>query len=124
MSGPSEIAQVSWGGCPPEWIEQLALRCSATSQNRVASALGLSAALISQVLRNKYPGDLQRIEELFRGHFMNATLSCPELGTLPLHECHGWKAKARQFRATNNLRVRMYRACNRCPRFVKGASDE
>ncbi|MCC5966160.1 MAG: hypothetical protein JJU24_08480 [Natronohydrobacter sp.] len=123
MSGPEQIAQVSWNGCPPEWVAQLALRCAATSQNRVAAAMGLSASLISQVLRNKYPGDLQRIEELFRGHFMDATLTCPELGVMPLHACHDWMAKARGYSNSNHHRVRMFRACQRCPRFSKGGSD-
>lgn len=124
MSGPVEVAREAWGDAMPDWIERLALQCAASSQNKVAARMGRSAALISHVLRNKYTGDMAAIEDLFRGHFMDATLRCPELGTLPLHECHGWMAKARQFRPTNNLRVRMYRACQRCPRFKKGSPDE
>lgn len=123
MSGPLDVAREAWGDLMPEWIEQLALQCAASSQNKVATRLGRSAALISQVLRNKYPGDLGRIEELFRGHFMAETVRCPELGTLPMHECHGWMGKARQFQSSNSLRVRMYRACQRCPRFRKGGNN-
>lgn len=123
MSGPVDVARDAWGETMPEWVEQLALQCAASSQNKVAAKMGRSAALISQVLRNKYPGDLHRIEELFRGHFMAETLRCPELGVLPLHECHDWMAKARQFQSSNSLRVRMYRACKRCPRFAKGDGD-
>lgn len=124
MSGPLEVARAAWGDALPDWVEQMALHCTASSQNKVAAKLGRSAALVSQVLRNKYPGDLARIEELFRGHFMAETLRCPELGVLPLHECHDWQAKARRFQSSNTLRVRMYRACHRCARFRKGGGDE
>ncbi|MGP9791494.1 hypothetical protein [Roseinatronobacter sp. NSM] len=123
MSGPLEVARDAWGDALPDWVERLALQCAASSQNKVALRLDRSAALVSQVLRNKYPGDLARIEELFRGHFMAETVRCPELGALPLHECHGWMAKARRFQSSNSLRVRMYRACQRCPRFRKGDKD-
>lgn len=124
MSGPVDVARAAWGDALPDWVERLALQCAASSQNKVAKRLGRSGALVSQVLRNKYPGDLAKIEELFRGHFMAETVRCPELGTLPLHECHDWMAKARHFQSTNTLRVRMYRACKRCPRFTKGEGDE
>lgn len=124
MSGPVDVARAAWGDALPEWVERMALQCAATSQNKVAARLGRSAALVSQVLRNKYPGDLHAVEELFRGHFMAETVRCPELGALPLHECHDWMAKARHFQSTNTLRVRMYRACKRCPRFTKGEGDE
>jgi len=123
MSGPVDVARAAWGDALPDWVERMALQCAATSQNKVAARLGRSAALISQVLRNKYPGDLHAVEELFRGHFMAETVRCPELGALPLHECHDWMAKARHFQSTNTLRVRMYRACKRCPRFTKGEAD-
>ncbi|WP_296639139.1 hypothetical protein [Roseinatronobacter sp.] len=124
MSGPVDVARAAWGDALPDWVERMALQCAATSQNKVAARIGRSAALVSQVLRNKYPGDLHAVEELFRGHFMAETVRCPELGTLPLHECHDWMAKARHFQSTNTLRVRMYRACKRCPRFTKGEGDE
>lgn len=124
MSGPVEIAREHWGADMPDWIARLAEQCAASSQNKVAVKLGRSAALISQVLRNKYPGDLRAVEELFRGHFMAETVLCPALGVLPLNECHDWMAKARHFTNANSLRVRMYRACKKCPRFTKGASDE
>jgi hypothetical protein len=124
MSGPVEIARQSWGADMPNWIVRLSEECAKSSQNKVAAQMGRSAALISQVLRNKYPGDLHAVEELFRGNFMAETVLCPALGALPMHECHGWMSKARNFNPANSLRVRMYRACKRCPRFTKGEGDE
>lgn len=116
MSGPVEIAEAAWEGAMPDWVRGLAEECAAASQNKVAKRLGVSAALVSQVLRAKYPGDLARIEDLFNGVFRAGTVDCPALGRLPTHECRGWQAKSRRFESSNSLRVRMYRACNRCPR--------
>jgi hypothetical protein len=114
-----EIARECWGEDLPDWIEALAVECGRTSQNAVARSLGRSGALISQVLRRKYPADLSAIEERFNGVFCNALLACPALGDLPLHECQDWRAKAREFSPGNPLRTRMFRACGRCARFLK-----
>lgn len=116
MSTPSEIAREHWGADLPDWIADLARECEASSQNKVAARLGRSASLISQVLRAKYPGDLEAVEELFNGVFNAATVECPELGKIPANECRHWREKSRNFVNINSLRVRMYRACSNCPR--------
>lgn len=116
---PIDIARASWGDGIPDWIVALASECEATSQNKVAARIGRSPALVSQVLRAKYPGDLAAVEELFNGVFRSAQVDCPELGTIPANECRQWREKSRRFVNVNSLRVRMYRACNRCPRCKK-----
>ncbi len=120
MSGPVETAHKAWGDDLPDWVERLALECAATSQNRVAKAMNRSAAMISQVLRRKYPGDLSAVEELVQGVFMSAVIECPALGRIPANDCQDWRMKARRFVNVNAMRVRMYRACARCPRNQKG----
>jgi hypothetical protein len=112
---PMEIAQSAWDGAAPDWVEALARACAASSQNAVAARLNRSAALVSQVLRRKYPGDLSAVEERVRGVLMAKAVACPALGTLPVHECQDWRVKARTFSNHNGVRVRMFRACNRCP---------
>lgn len=124
MTSPVDIARAAWKEALPEWVEALACECAATSQNKVAAQLGRSSSLISQVLRAKYPGDLQAVEELFNGVFRNARVECPALGTIPMHECRHWREKARQFVNVNSLRVRMYRACVNCPRNRKETLNE
>lgn len=121
MTSPLETARAAWGNELPDWVEALAKECAATSQNKVASRLGRSAALVSQVLRNKYGADLEGVEQVFRGVFENLTTQCPALGTLPANECRDWQMKAHRFVNTNSLRRDMFRACNSCPRY-KGAS--
>lgn len=116
MTGPVEIAQGAWGLAIPDWVARLASECEATSQNAVAKRLGRSASLISTVLRAKYPGDMEAVEDIVRGALMSATLSCPVLGDLPTHICRSWRDKAKHFSGHNALRVTMFRACHRCPR--------
>lgn len=116
---PVETARRCWPDLP-DWVEALAEACRATSQSRVADRIGRSPALVSQVLRRKYAGDLRAVEDLVRGALMAGTVDCPALGRLPTHECRGWMAKARAFGNTNALRVQMYRACQACPRFRTG----
>jgi hypothetical protein len=76
--------------------------------------LGVSAAVVNQVLKDKYPGDLAGVENRVRGAFMAKIVDCPVLGDLPSDQCQGWQRKP--FAATNPLRVQMYRACRGgCP---------
>lgn len=120
MSGPISTAQRAWGADAPLWVKMLATACSEASQNRIAKQLGVSAALISNVLANKYRGDMVRIEDLVNGVFMNGTIICPALGEIPISDCRGWREKAKKFGNSNSQRVKMYRACNACQTNDKG----
>ena len=124
MSGPLDIARAAWGEELPDWVEALAIECGKASQNKVAARLDRSAAMISQVLRRKYPGDLAALEELFCWVFLSAVIACPALGTMPSHVCQDWQAKARFFRTGNPLRTRMYRACHQCSRLKKEVKND
>ena len=120
MSDPVKMAKAAWGDALPEWVLVLAQACKQSSQRKVAAKLDRSGALVNQVLKHKYNGDLSAVKELVSGVFMNGTLACPALGNIPTHECHAWRTKARKFSNANMLRVQMYRACNGCARHVKG----
>lgn len=120
MNGPRETAITAWGGDAPDWVIRLADECAATSQNRVAKKINRSPAVVSNVLRNKYAGDMEAVEALVRGTFMDAITDCPELGMMPAQQCVEWRQKSKQFGNANMLRVRMYRACARCPKNQKG----
>lgn len=120
---PLTTACAAWGDGLPDWVEALAIECGRTSQNAVAKELGRSSALISQVLRNKYPGNLTAIEDRFRGVFLDARVHCPALGDIPSNECQDWREKAKDFVPTNSNRSRMFAACKRCPRNQKGGDE-
>jgi len=122
MIGPVEIAQNHWPHPLPDWIERLATECAASTQRRVADRLNRSAGMISQVLRNKYPGDMVAFEEAVRGAFMDAMVACPALGLIPTDECQVWQRKSRRFVNTHPRRVLMFRACGNCPRNQKEGS--
>lgn len=116
MSDALSTAREAWGADLPDWVERLAEACVASSQAKVAEEIGRSGAVVSQVLRRKYPGSMPAIEELVRGALMGDVVECPALGLLPTHECQGWRRRARVFAGHNALRVQMYRACVQCPR--------
>lgn len=119
MTGPVDTAREAWGDDLPDWVLVLAEACQAESQAKVAARLGRSGAMVSTVLRRKYGADLAAVEELVRGKLMAATCDCPALGVIGQHDCQEWRRKARAFSGSNGLRVTMYRACHRCPRFRK-----
>lgn len=111
-----DTASAAWGPEMPEWVGDLARECEATSQNKVAAEMGYSAALISQLLRAKYPGDLNAVREIFVSVYQQELINCPTLGDIPAQDCRGWREKAKAFVNTSNFRSRMYRACNKCHR--------
>ena len=97
-----------------DWLEALREACLKSSQAKVATKLGVSTALISQVLNGKYPGDLNAIEKAVRGLYLGETVTCPLLGAISGKLCLDWQKKP--FAATNEFRVMMFRACrDSCP---------
>lgn len=116
------VAVAAWGRELPDWVKLLADECSKTSQNKVAKRLKRSASLVSNVLRNKYEGDMLAVEEVVRGVYMATTTSCPALGEISTAECRDYMRSATKFSNENSERVRMYRACRSCPRYQKDAA--
>ena len=121
MSGldtPLQMAEHHWGKTMPDWVRVLAIECGrpGSSQAAVAKKLDRTGAVVSQVLRNKYPADLKRIEERVRGVFMAGTVECPAEGPIPTQTCQDWRDKSRTFAAGSPQRTRMFRACRACPR--------
>lgn len=119
-----ETARAAWGEALPDWVEVLAIECARTSQNAVAKRLDRSGAVVSQVLRNSYGADMGRIEERVRGVLMHGQVTCPGLGEIPLQACQDWRARASTFAIGNPTRVRMFHACNRCPRHKAPSTPE
>lgn len=119
MNDPVSISRAAWGDAIPDWVARLAKECAASSQNKVASRLGRSAALVSNVLRKKYQGDMAAVEDVVRGRFMAATVGCPALGEISTAVCRDWMLLARTYSNANSERVRMFRACRSCARMKK-----
>lgn len=124
MSDPVATARAAWGADLPDWVLCLAEECAATNQARVAEHIGRSGALVSNVLRRKYPGDMEAVEDLVRGRYMRARILCPALGEISTAVCRNWLTKSRTYANENGERVRMYRACRACPKNRKETQDD
>lgn len=106
-------AAAAWGSNTPDWISALAIECDATSQGKVAERLGISGAVVNQVLGASYKGRLDRVEARVRGEYMKATVTCPVLGEISTRDCIANQGK--KFKPTNPLRVALRRTCPTCP---------
>ncbi|WP_282094340.1 hypothetical protein [Epibacterium ulvae] len=107
-------AQTAWAGQAPEWVMGLARQCDATSQNAVAKELQYSAAVISTVIANRYPGNMDGVEERYRAQYENQTVVCPVRGEIRLKECRRWQEKSKKLITSNGHTVAMFHACRRC----------
>lgn len=107
----ADMARASWKKLP-DWVLRLATACDAESQKSVAGKLGRSPALVNQVLKNLYKGDMKAVQrrvELIFGE----DVSCPILGPITGGECLTWQNRKKC--SANHQLVRMYLACTRCP---------
>jgi DNA-binding transcriptional regulator YdaS (Cro superfamily) len=97
-----------------DWIDILDRECRRSSQKRAAERLGYSAAVVNQVLKGTYKGDLSAVEQAVRGALLDLKLNCPVCGDLPAQKCLEYQRLP--FAATNPQRVQLYRACRSgCP---------
>lgn len=83
------------------------------SQAKVARDLGISVAVVSLLLRDRYPGDVATMSERIRGQYMAETVNCPVMGELGRRHCLDYQGRPLTF--TNPQRVRLFYACKVCP---------
>ena len=110
------IAQEAWGMHLPEFIRALAQRCNEIGQRRVAQAIKYSASVVNQVLRNKYQGDMKKIESAIRGGLLAIKVKCPGVhhAEIPLHDCLSYQKM--KLSTASPMRSRIHSACrNGCP---------
>lgn len=107
-------AAAAWGKAVPDWIIALATACDRSSQGAVALKLGISAAVVNQVLGNVYKGRMDRVEARVRGEYLKAVVQCPALACeISTRDCIA--NQTMKFRPTNPMRVALRRACPTCP---------
>ena len=82
------------------------------SQGKVAEELGVSTAVISTLLKDKYPAGVEVMEQRIRGQFMSETVRCPVMGDLSKRSCLDNQALPMAF--TNPVRAALGRACKTC----------
>lgn len=82
------------------------------SQSKVAADLGVSVAVVSTLLKDKYAGNVAAMEQRIRGQYMAETVVCPVQGTLSAKSCLDNQALPAAF--TNPMRAALWRACKQC----------
>ncbi len=82
------------------------------SQAKVAEDLGISPAVVNNLLNDRYPGDVAGMADRIRGQYMAETVHCPVLGVLGRRHCLDYQARPLVF--TNSQRSALYRACKTC----------
>jgi len=97
-----------------DWVEVLREQCLTRSQKQVGLMIGYSNAVVNQVLKGTYKGDVKRVESSVKGAFMNEMVDCPVVGEIPTHICLNYQK--RPFTSVNPQYVQIYKACrNGCP---------
>ena len=104
-----DMARAAWGDAMPSWLETLATECDRTSQADVSRRLRYSGGVIGPVLRRSYTGSYDAVEQAMKGVFQAAKVRCPVLGDMAMQDC--LEHQRRPFAGTNNIRVRLYKAC-------------
>ncbi|MEE2025059.1 hypothetical protein [Alkalimonas mucilaginosa] len=96
-----------------QWLELLNQKVDELGRRKVEAALGISKTTLSQVLNEKYPGNLENIAAKVTEAYSTERVSCPVLGDITVQRCATEQAKP--FAATNPQRIRLWKACQTCP---------
>ncbi|MEQ1698164.1 MAG: hypothetical protein ABL901_20230 [Hyphomicrobiaceae bacterium] len=119
-------AAVGWGEAMPDWVVALAAACDQAPQTEVARRIEYSPAVVSQVLRNTYKGNLKRVEFQVRGLLMEQTLKCPcHWDDMGFHACV-WNQEI-QFdkkRALPGVGAIFRATCPTCPNWLKPKKEK
>lgn len=110
-------ARSAWGDAP-EWVIALARKAEEIGQKAAGELIGYSGSTVSELIANKYRGDLPRLEQMVRGALLGATVTCAVLGEIGEDQCR--QEQARPFAATNSTRAMLRRECRRCPHAQPG----
>lgn len=85
---------------------------AAGSQVKVAKDLGVSPAVVNNLLKDRYLGDVAGMASRIRGQYMAETVQCPVMGTLSRRHCLDNQVRPLVF--TNPTRVRLHAECKVC----------
>ncbi len=91
-----------------KWLTVLREQVELNGQRPVAEKLGVSNTVVSQVVNEKYPGDMGRIQALVESVYMAKSVSCPVLGNIAWHTC---QQHQKNHYTSNPQKLRLYKAC-------------
>lgn len=118
------VAEDAWGESLPDWITTLIRECDGSSQNKVATRLGISAAVVSQVIRKSYQGNYDNVSVRVRDIYMSGDIECPAIGVISSEICLHWRDEIRRGTSSDPQRILMTRFCRKCPRNMPGSAKE
>ena len=87
-------------------------------QAEIARRLGVNEGTISNALKGRYIGNVDKLAERIRGELLNKTVVCPVLGEISTRICQDERNKP--FHTANPVRVQLWRACKVCKHNPKG----
>jgi len=105
-----------------QWLDALRDACKSSSQALVAEQIGMSPAVVNQVLKGCYQGNLSNVQRRVEGALLGVVVSCPVGLEIPLNRC--LDNQVRPFAATNPMRVQLYIACKTCKHNRNGGRNE
>jgi hypothetical protein len=114
MSAAQDLVRASWDA-PAAWLLDLARAVDAEggalpqAQKKIAARIGYSNAVVHEVLRNRYRGDLSKVAARVARHLTAEAATCPVLGVIPHEECRSHQA--RRAPGPTPLRVKLWQAC-------------
>lgn len=96
-----------------KWLAVLREQVELNGQRPVAERLGVSNTVVSQVVNEKYPGDMARIQALVESVYMAKSVPCPVLGSIAWHAC---QQHQKNHYTSNPQKLKLYKACRSgCP---------
>ena len=113
LNAPAPVKTPMAKALPDDALKALQSFCeSAGSQAAAARRLDVSQGTISNALKGRYIGNVDKLAERIRGELLSATVVCPVLGEISSRICQDERSKPF---AANPLRVQMWRSCKTCP---------
>ncbi len=106
---------------PADALQALSAFCASGTQVAAARRLGVSEGTVSNALKGRYIGNVDKLAERIRGELLAATVACPVLGEITSRICQDERNKP--LHAANPLRVQLWRACQSCVHNPKAAKD-
>jgi hypothetical protein len=94
------------------WLILLNQKVEQLGRRQVEADTGLSRTTLSQVLNQKYPGNLDNVAAKVNTAYTDITIDCPVLGIIPVKRCHVEQIKP--FSPNSPQRIRLFKACRHC----------
>lgn len=104
------------------WLQELRAQCAVHGQRKVGDKIGYSNAVVNQVLKGTYKGDIKKVEQKVRGAYLGETVGCPILGELSKNKCI--EHQSAKYSSVNRLRVQLFRTCPGCDYNTSNMEEE